>query len=252
LLHDRGMLDATAGGSLVNKGVVDGFKLIDDMALNQSQWHRPREVLVLFQKKVNEVESNDRLLTEIAVLNKNFDSLSVNVVKSNPSASPIPHFSPCTFCGRFDHLSVNCEMYVSNEGDFEQINVINQGNFRSNNNPYSNTYNLGWRNHPNFSWRQGDQPAQGNQGNQNFNRSNRSFGNQGYGSNQGASSSQPKFNIELMLEAFMTSQKKQIDELNTKVELLATQNKLLETQVAQQATQSARQPSTLPPRSDPN
>jgi hypothetical protein len=55
-----------------------------------------------------------------------------------------------------------------------------------------------------------------------------------------------------MLEAFMTSQKKQIDELNTKVELLATQNKLLETQVAQQATQFARQPGTLPPRSDPN
>jgi hypothetical protein len=110
-------------------------------------------VLVLFQKKVNEVESNDRLLTEIAALNKNFDSLSVNVVKSNPSPSPIPHFSPCIFYGRFDHLSVNCGMYVSNEGDFEQINAINQGNFRSNNNHYSNTYNPGWRNHPNFSWR---------------------------------------------------------------------------------------------------
>ena len=23
---------------------------------------------------------------------------------------------------------------------------------RPQNNPYSNTYNLGWRNHPNFSW----------------------------------------------------------------------------------------------------
>jgi hypothetical protein len=169
LPHDRGMLDAAAGGSLVNKGVVDGFKLIDDMALNQSQWHRPRQAPILFQKKVNEVESNDRLLTEIAALNKKIDNLSVNAVNSNSSPSPVSPFSPCTFCGGFDHLSVNCGMCVSNEGDFEKINVINQGNFRSNNNPYSNTYNSGWRNHPNFSWRQGDQPAQGNQGNQ-FNR----------------------------------------------------------------------------------
>jgi hypothetical protein len=72
------MLDAAVGRSLVNKGVADGFKLIDDMALNQSQWHRPREVPVLFQKKINEVESNDRLLAEIAVLNKKINSLRLN------------------------------------------------------------------------------------------------------------------------------------------------------------------------------
>jgi gag-polyprotein putative aspartyl protease len=56
----------------------------------------------------------------------------------------------------------------------------------------------------------------------------------------------------MMLEAFMTSQKKQMEELSTKVELLATQNKLLETQVAQQAVQSAWQLGTLPPKPDPN
>jgi hypothetical protein len=140
LPYNRGMLDAVAGGSLVKKGVADRFKLIDDMTLNQSQWHRPREALVLFQKKINEVESNYRLLAEIAALNKKINSLSVNAINSNPSPSHVPPFSPCTFCGGFDHLSVNYGMCMSNEGDFEQINVINQGNFRSNNNPYSNCH----------------------------------------------------------------------------------------------------------------
>jgi hypothetical protein len=110
-------------------------------------------VPVLFQKKVNVVESNDRLLIEIAALNKKIDSLSVNAVNSDPSPSPVPPISPCAFCGGFDHSSVNYRMCVSNKGDFEQVNVINQDNSRSNNNPYSNTYNPGWKSHLNFSWR---------------------------------------------------------------------------------------------------
>jgi hypothetical protein len=105
------MLDATAGGSLVNKDIVDEFKLIDNMALNQSQWYRPREVSVLLQKKVNEVESNDRLLVEIAALNKKINSFYVNAVNSNPSP-----FSPCTFRDGFDHLSINYRMCVKREG----------------------------------------------------------------------------------------------------------------------------------------
>jgi hypothetical protein len=41
-------------------------------------------------------------------------------------------------------------MAITYEGGFEEVNVINQGNYRPNNNPYSNTYNPGMRNHPNF------------------------------------------------------------------------------------------------------
>ena len=39
-----------------------------------------------------------------------------------------------------------------------------------------------------------------------------------------------------MLEAFIESQKQEMQELKHRVELLATQNKPLETQVAQQAS----------------
>jgi hypothetical protein len=156
------MLDTIVGGSLVNKGVVDGFKLIDDLALNQSQWHRPREVPAFLYNLENEVESNNRLLTEIITHNRKIDSLSVKMVNSSPS--------PCSFCSGGDHISVNYGMAIGNEGGFEWVNTINQGNFKFINNLYSNTYNPGWRNHWNFSWKQNDQPTQGsqNQGNQNF------------------------------------------------------------------------------------
>lgn len=35
---------------------------------------------------------------------------------------------------------------------FKQVDFVGQ-NHRFPNNPYNNTYNLWWRNHPNFSWR---------------------------------------------------------------------------------------------------
>ena len=36
----------------------------------------------------------------------------------------------------------------------DQANAIGVMRKPSNYNPYSNTYNLGWRDHPNFSWSQ--------------------------------------------------------------------------------------------------
>ncbi|KAL4357600.1 hypothetical protein AHAS_Ahas09G0202900 [Arachis hypogaea] len=45
----------------------------------------------------------------------------------------------------------------------EQVNYMGSGLKNPNNDPYSKTYNLGWRNHPNFGWK--DQPQRP----QNFN-----------------------------------------------------------------------------------
>jgi hypothetical protein len=36
--------------------------------------------------------------------------------------------------------------------DQRQANYVGQNNYPPKNNPYSNTYNAGWRTHPNFSW----------------------------------------------------------------------------------------------------
>jgi hypothetical protein len=41
---------------------------------------------------------------------------------------------------------------MSSFTDQEQANYVSQNNYPPKNNPYSNTYNAGWRNHPNLSW----------------------------------------------------------------------------------------------------
>ncbi|XP_058764719.1 uncharacterized protein LOC131638164 [Vicia villosa] len=59
----------------------------------------------------------------------------------------------CEICGG-PHFAMHC---VATAQQVEEINFLKQ------NNPYSNTYNPGWKNHPNFSWkdRQGNVPKQG-------------------------------------------------------------------------------------------
>jgi hypothetical protein len=61
---------------------------------------------------------------------------------------------------------------MSSFTDQEQVNYVGHNNFPSKNNPYSNTYNAGWCNHPNFLWNN-NQNVQNPQGQQtNFQQGN--------------------------------------------------------------------------------
>jgi hypothetical protein len=180
---------------------------------------------------------------------------------TNQNISAVHQSPSCAICGGDDHLAINCNWGRSAEGDAEQVNVLNN-NYRSQNNPYSNFYNPGWRDHPNFSWRnnQDDQPQNQNQS------SNQNRSNQGYGQRQFDQGAPQKSNLEQMMEKMMQEQAEfrhdqkrvnqqvtdQIRDLSMKVDLLATHGKLLETQVAQLTSSSSRQYDQLPPKPDCN
>ena len=84
-----------------------------------------------------------------------------------------------TICHSYDtddHSTKECPTLPSfKECLHEQVHALNTFK-KPNQNPYSQTYNPGWKNHPNFSWRNNNtaqpshQPFQGNQ----------NFQNQGY------------------------------------------------------------------------
>jgi hypothetical protein len=57
----------------------------------------------------------------------------------------------CLFCSSTMHHVNDCPTARNYTNVFhEQVNVAFS---RLGNDPYSNTYNPGWRNHPNFSWK---------------------------------------------------------------------------------------------------
>ena len=64
---------------------------------------------------------------------------------------------PCLMCKSMEHGVQSCPTRpVVQKMFLEQANVLGTFKQYSNNCPYSNTYNPGWRNHPNLSWRRGN------------------------------------------------------------------------------------------------
>jgi hypothetical protein len=153
----------------MNMSVRDAYKLIDEMTLRQQQWSSVRGP-VRGAPGVIEMDISTKLAAQMEAMQKSIDRLT------NQNISAVHQSPTCVICGGGDHLAINFNWGRSAEGDAEQVNVLNN-NYRPQNNPYSNSYNLGWRNHPNFSWRnnQDDQPQNQNQS-PNHNRSNQGYG----------------------------------------------------------------------------
>ncbi|XP_021715344.1 subtilisin-like protease SBT4.13 [Chenopodium quinoa] len=150
----------------------------------------------------------------------------------------------------------------------EQVNNVN-ANPRFD--PYSNTYNEGWKHHPNFGWRSGQTQGQArgqgqaSSGGNYVSNNQRNYRNDNRYQQKGQYSSThnppgfnggvrpnlapipkpplqiqapppPKSNLESMLEQFMNSQTKKTNDLEESLKKMQTHNKMLENQMAQIAS----------------
>ncbi|XP_042396837.1 uncharacterized protein LOC121986983 [Zingiber officinale] len=179
-------LDSAAGGALMNKTLEEAFDIIESVALNHHQWAIERENPVRLAGKY-EVSALDSLAAKVDALTYKFENFNVNAVSS----------IICEICGVTGHSAMNCQIMVTQPtgAQVEQVDAINNYAQKPNNNPYSNTYNPGWRNHPNFSYR---------------NSQNQS-GQNNYGAS-GGFQQEKKSNLEVMMENFIATQSKQNDE----------------------------------------
>ncbi|CAN6685894.1 unnamed protein product [Malus baccata var. baccata] len=150
---ERQMLDASAGGALVDKTPMAAKILISNRALNAQQYEGvgqrgpPRH-------QVHEVSTTSDLHSQLA----NLTSLVSLMAEGMKMQGPIV----CGVCSIQGHVSEKCPQLIEN-GGWESVHAIGfQGQNQPRNDPYSNTYNPGWRDHPNFKWREPQQPQ--NQG----------------------------------------------------------------------------------------
>ncbi|XP_061361020.1 uncharacterized protein LOC133304948 [Gastrolobium bilobum] len=141
----KSMVDVSFGGALLEKTYTEAYAILERMAVNNYQW--PVERSSLTQKKaagVWELDVVSALSAQISALNNSIKTLSLSA-----EAKPVNALTDailCVFCNG-PHIYDNCPQ------DPQSVCFI--GNFNRNNNPYSNTYNPGWRNHPNLSYSQG-------------------------------------------------------------------------------------------------
>ncbi|KAM2928266.1 hypothetical protein COP2_035528 [Malus domestica] len=148
----RQMIDASAGGALVDKTPTAAKTLIANRALNAQQYEGVGQRGTTRQHQVNEVSAITELQNQMA----NLTTLLSQVVEG----PKVQNVSACGVCSMQGHPTDKCPQLIEN-GGWETLNAVGFGQqYKQRNDPFSNTYNPGWRDHPNFKWRE---PQQGQQ-----------------------------------------------------------------------------------------
>ncbi|KAM1578698.1 hypothetical protein PS2_040320 [Malus domestica] len=149
---ERQMLDASAGGALVDKTPMAAKTLIANRALNAQQYEGVGQRDNPWQQQVNEVSAISKLQNQMA----NLTTLLAQVVEKPKEQSVVA----CGVCSMNGHLTDKCPQLIEN-GGWESANAVGFGSQNQpRNDPFSNTYNPGWRDHPNFKWREPQQTQQ--------------------------------------------------------------------------------------------
>ncbi|CAN6554914.1 unnamed protein product [Malus baccata var. baccata] len=128
---ERQMLDASAGGALVDKTPGAAKLLIANRAHNAQQY-----------EGVGQRDPPRPQVNELA------EGMKIH----GPSV--------CGVCSMQGHANDQCPKLIEN-GGWESANAVGFGNQNQpRHDPYSNTYNPGWKDHPNFKWRDPQQSQQ--------------------------------------------------------------------------------------------
>ena len=130
----RHRLDAAADGNILGKEPEQATTIIENVVANSSQWDS-RE---LTRNSAYEVSSSN----EVAALSRKLDAV-VTMLSKNAE--------PCGICAAQTHPTHLCP----HSGTYPEVVEAHQVNAFNNqrNDPFSHTYNPGWREHPNLAWK---------------------------------------------------------------------------------------------------
>jgi len=140
-------LDAAAGGAVMGKSINSTKALLEDMNANDCRWSSERTTSKRDNGKYD-VDVANMLASKVDALAQRFNKLWTS--NAGMSSGIMYEVSViCDACGIQGHKAAECLTYFHG---MEQANVMQNFYPRPKNNPYSNTYNPGWRNHLNFSY----------------------------------------------------------------------------------------------------
>jgi hypothetical protein len=217
MYNTRLTIDAAAGGALMDKAFNEAYQLIESMAQNHYQWGSERTLVEKSQMKggMYEISHIDQVYARLDALTQKVENLS-----TTPTATVAVANQDCELCGAQGHTIAECQVLTGVSQD--QVNYT-QGN------PYSNNFNPGFKNHPYLSYKSNNALYAP------------SSAPPGYQKPAYPTQNAPrKSNLEIMMENFIASQtqtnkevknqniqtSEQIKQLTSKVDVLATHNKM--------------------------
>jgi len=136
----------------MSKPINEANQLFEDMASNNYRWGNERG-----QSKKgggHEIDSFTMLASKVDALFQKVDRLQPTSSPSGSSSGVHAQMNFCEMCGIERHTMSERQLgQLPQDLTVEQANALHNLNARQPNDPYSTTYNPGWRNHPNFSYK---------------------------------------------------------------------------------------------------
>ena len=153
-------LDTSAGGSIhLKKMPAEAQELIDMVANNQFMYTSERNPVsngTPQKKGVLEIDTLNAILAQNKILTQQVNMISQSLHGMQAASNST------------QEASSEEEAYDHENPAMAEVNYLGE--------PYGNTYNLSWRNHPNLSWKDQQKPQQGfNNGGRNRFRNSKPF-----------------------------------------------------------------------------
>ena len=134
------MMDTSANGALLSKSYTEIYEILERIASNNYQWPSARQSVARGPAWVHSIDGITALSAQVTSLTN-----MVKAMTTVPATMKQITELFCVYCGE-DHDFDNCP------GNPASVNYMGNFNRQSQNNPYSNTYNPGWKQHLNFTW----------------------------------------------------------------------------------------------------
>ncbi|CAL8152506.1 unnamed protein product [Prunus armeniaca] len=142
------------------KGLTpSSHNIVTNFASGSYKTKTPEETYELFEEIAMETQHTDTRGKRIAGGSNDSSSVQISKLEQKLDAllalnSRNPSKEVCSICETHDHPTISCPLGAAYpEFVQEQAKLVNSYNRGPINDPYSQSYNPGWRNHPNFSWR---------------------------------------------------------------------------------------------------
>ncbi|KAF7844320.1 uncharacterized protein G2W53_001225 [Senna tora] len=233
--RNQQMIDSSCGGIFLDKNPDEAWDLFEHLSENSQQRVTSSRIgtsrQVGSKGGIYEVSNTHDLSNQVASLSKKFDQL-MNKLPVNSSNSQ----DVCVICASPKHCATDCPSASSYPEYVEEH--VNATQWFKQYNPYSNTYNPGWRNHPNFSWRQQNSDPQRQQVNPNGLVNSSTYQSPRYA--QPAPQSFQSSGIDHNFQNQVLSALKNLDHMRQLLDSYTQSIAKLETQVGQLANTIAR------------
>uniref|UniRef100_A0A2N9EZX6 RNA-directed DNA polymerase n=1 Tax=Fagus sylvatica TaxID=28930 RepID=A0A2N9EZX6_FAGSY len=220
--RDRQFVQLSCGGGFLQKEPEDAIDYLDEIAENSNTWigpsatestDRSRTTSTTAGRGIYQLKEEDTMKAKLESLTKEIEALKLKDTIGAKQGYQAEIHEVCTVCHN-EHPIKDCPLLPNLVGIYEeQCGAI--GNFKKPYSPYSETYNPGWKNHPNFGWKNDtSSPQQSSLPQRNFSQS---YPTQHASQPSSSSSNSLEHNLNAFIEA-QTKANQMYDAFNQKHE----------------------------------